>query len=100
MNVGRPPGIAMIAPRVGARFDGNETIVAALVRDRAPGAAEVRVKRRAMIVDMVTITAGRIALPQFNQRVRNRPAILVHYTAGDDDPLAQRLACMLAREVV
>ena len=45
-----------------------------------------------MLVDVVDVAAGRVGLPDLDQRVRHRPAVLVEHAAGDDDPLAERLA--------
>ena len=53
-----------------------------------------------MVVTRVPVSAGRIALPQLDQRVRHGPAVLVEHAARDDDALAQRLAGVLPREVV
>ena len=45
------------------------------------------------------VAAGGVRLPDLDQRVRDRPAVLVDDAADDDDALAERLAGMLAREV-
>ena len=53
-----------------------------------------------MLVDPVHVAPGRVGLPDLDQRLGHRPAVLVQHPACDDDALAERLAGMLAREVV
>ena len=53
-----------------------------------------------MLVDPVPVPSGRIALPQFDQRVGHGTAIVVEHASADSDALAQRLAFMLARQIV
>ena len=52
-----------------------------------------------MVVDRVDVTAGRVRLPDLDQRVAHRPAVGIRHTAADDDALPQRLARVLSREV-
>src|SRR5215470_4838548 len=98
--MGGPPGVRVIAPRIGARLDGNETVIAVIVRHRTSGAGEVRVKWGWVIVVVVPIAARCVALPQLDERVGNRAGIFVHNPAGDDDAFADRLPRVLAREVI
>ena len=51
-------------------------------------------------VPAVAVAAARVGLPDLDQRVRHRPAVVLLDVAVDDDPLALRLALVLAREVV
>jgi hypothetical protein len=100
VNVGGPPGVRMVAPWVGARLDGHETVITVLVRDRASGAGEVRVKRSWVIVLAMPVAPRSVRLPQLDERVGDRAAIFVQDAAGDDDALSDRFAGVLAREVV
>ena len=53
-----------------------------------------------MLVDLVAVAAAGVRLPDLDERVADRPAVLVEHAAGDDDPLAERLALVLPRQVV
>src|ERR1051325_875188 len=98
MDMGRPPRIVMIAPRIGAGLYRDEFVVAVGIALRTAGAGEIRVERRRMLVpDMDIATAG-IGLPQLDQRVRHAAAVLVLHVAVHDDALAQRLAPGLGGE--
>ena len=83
-----------------AGLDRDEPYRPSRVGDRAAGAREVRVERRRVLIDRVRVAAGRVRLPDLDERLRHGPAVLVEHAPFDDDPLAQRLAGMLAREVV
>jgi hypothetical protein len=48
----------------------------------------------------VRIAASRIRLPDLDERVGQRPPVLVHHASGQDDALADGLAGVLPREVV
>src|SRR3546814_4867877 len=92
MDMLRPPGIVVIAPRIGAGLDGDEAVAALVVGDGAAIAGEIRIERRVMLVDGVAVTAGRIGLPQFDERARHRPTVFVeHTTAQDQDRKSTRL---------
>ena len=92
-----PPRVRMVSPWVGARLHGDQPVAAGGVRQQPPGTGEVRVERRRVPVDVVVVPAGGVRLPDLEQRLRHRPAVLVHHAAVDDDPLAERLARVLAR---
>src|SRR5271170_7933478 len=100
MNVRRAPGVRMVLPRIGPRLDGDEAVVSLRVRQRASRAGKIRIDRRLMLVNPVAIPPGRIALPEFDQRVGYRTAVVVKHAPGDADSLAQRVARMLACQVV
>ena len=53
-----------------------------------------------MLVDLVAVAAGGVGLPDLDQRPRDGAAVAVEQPAGDHDPLAQRLAGVLAGQVV
>ncbi len=52
-----------------------------------------------MIVVAVPVTPGGVALPQFDQRLRHRPAVFVQPPPADDDALAQRRAGVLPGQI-
>ena len=52
-----------------------------------------------MAVALVRVAAGRVALPDLDERVAHGPAVRLEHAAVDDDALAERLARVLAREV-
>src|ERR1700719_5050180 len=90
MEMVRPPGIVVIAPRIGAGLDRGEPIPPLIVGKDSALAAEVRIDRRVMLVRRVLIAAGGIGLPDLDYRARDRPAILVGDAALHDDALAER----------
>jgi hypothetical protein len=53
-----------------------------------------------MAVDHVVVAPRGVRLPDLDQRVAHRPAVAVEYAAVEDDPLAERLALVLAGQVV
>jgi hypothetical protein len=99
VDVGRPPGVVVVAPGIGAGLDGDELVVAVGIRDAAAGAGEVGIERRGMLVDDVDVAARRIALPDLDEGMRYGTAGLVEQAALDDDALAERLAGVLGGEV-
>src|SRR5207249_4191400 len=99
VDVGGPPPVEGVVPGIGARSDGEETVLALLVGERAPRAGEVGIERRIVLVLAVQVAPGRIALPELDQRLRNRPAIAVEQPPGEDDALAQRLPFARAGEI-
>ena len=100
VDVRGPPRVLVVAPRVGAGLHRHEAVAAVVVGETAAGAGEVRVERRRMPVDLVVVAAGGVRLPHLDERAADRPPVLVEHSAGDDDPLAERLAFVLARQVV
>src|SRR5882724_9118891 len=100
MDVRRTPGIRVVAPRIGARLDGDEPVVPFVIGARAAGASEVRVERRGVAILFMNIAPGGVALPEFDQRAWNGTSVFVENASGDDDPLAKGLARVLACEVV
>src|SRR5215210_2081839 len=49
---------------------------------------------------MVGIASGSVGLPDLYQASPHRAAVAVQHSSRDDDPLSQRLACVLAGQVV
>ena len=70
VDVRRSPGVLVVAPRVGAGLDRDEAVAALVVGEAAAGAGEVRVERRRVLVDLVRVAAGRVRLPDLDERVR------------------------------
>ena len=92
MDMGRAPAVDVVAPRVGAGLHGAEIIIAVLVGERAPAAAEIRIDRGEIGVVLVPVASGGIGLPEFHQRVGDRLAVLVQHLAVHDDAFTDRLA--------
>src|ERR1700730_18867258 len=63
MDVGRPPGIVVVFPRVRPWLDGDKSILAVGAGYRAPAAGEVPIERRVMLIDLVRVPARRGGLP-------------------------------------
>src|ERR1700682_5186224 len=96
----RAPGIAMVLPRIRATLERDETISTLAVRHAAARAGEVGIERRRVLVILVKVAAGRVRLPNFHDRLPERPPIAVEHPAGDDDPFADWFAGVLARQVM
>ena len=99
VNMRRPPGIVVIAPRISARLHGKKLIAAFGVGDGAARAGEIRIERGGMLIDHVHIAPGSIGLPDLDQRIRHRLAVLIEHAAVHNDALAQRLALMLLGQI-
>src|SRR5467141_1434525 len=98
MDMGRPPGVVMIAPRIGAGLYRDEPVVTLGVGLRAPGAGKIRIERGRMLVADVDVTAAGIGLPDLEQRIRHAVGVFVQHMAVHDDALAERLALVLGSE--
>ena len=90
----------VIAPGVGAGLDGDEAIIAGGIALGTAGAGEIRIERRGVLVADVNVAPAGIGLPYLDQRVRHAAAVLVKHMAVHDDALAERLAGVLARQVI
>ena len=86
----RAPVVWPVTPRVGAWFNCAETVIAFAVRQGAAHAAKIGVQRRQVAVVLVAIAAACVGLPDFNQGVRNRLAVLIAHPTRQDDPLTDR----------
>src|SRR5258707_13709064 len=95
MDVSRPPGVMMVAPRIGAGFYRDEPVVTLGIRLRAPRSGKIRIERRRMLVADVDITAAGIGLPDFEQRIRHAATVFVQHMAVHDDAFAERFALVL-----
>jgi hypothetical protein len=94
------PGVLVVAPRVGAGLDRDEAVATLVVGHAATAAAEVGVERGRMAIHVVPVAARSVGLPQLDQRVSHGAPVTVEHPAVQDDPLAERLVGVLAREVV
>ena len=99
VDVRRPPGVVVVAPRVRARLDGRERVAAVVVGEAAADADEVRVERRRVLVALVDVAPGRVGLPDLDELVAYRPAVAVEDAPGHLHPLADRLAAVLDGQV-
>ena len=52
-----------------------------------------------MLVALVDVATGRVGLPDLDQLAAYRPTVAVEHPAGDDHPLADRLAAVLDGQV-
>src|ERR1700730_5337448 len=93
------PCVQMIAPRIRARLDCDESIKTGLVGQGPAGASEIGVERCVMVVDGIQVASCRVGLPDFDERVADRFSVAVQHAPRDDDPLAKGLALMLSCEV-
>ena len=75
-----PPGVVVVAPRVGPGLDRHEAVAPLVVGHAAPGAGEVRVQRRRPAVPAVAVAARGVGLPDLDQRVAQRLALGVEDT--------------------
>ena len=99
VDVRGPPGVGVIAPRVGAGLDRDEPVPALGVGQAAARAGEVRVQRGRVVVDLVRYRPAALACQISTSVSGHGPPVAVQHPAGDDDPLAQRLAGVLGGQV-
>src|SRR6478672_7689507 len=99
MYVRWPPRIGVVLPRVSSGLYRGEAVIAIMVSQYAARAAEVWIEGRRMIVAIMAITSSSIGLPDLDQRMWNRPAVVVQYPAAHDDALPERFSRVLPRQV-
>ena len=93
VDVSGPPSVVMVPPRIGARLDGDEPVLAVRVRAALPDPEEVRVERGGEVdLAPMHVPTARVRLPDLDQRVGHRRAVLVEHPPGDDRALPDRLA--------
>src|SRR5580692_3107957 len=85
MNVGRAPGIVMIAPRVGARLYAREAVAALVIGQRPSSTHKIWVNGSRMIIDNMSIAASGVCLPDFDECIAQRPSAFIEHAARDDD---------------
>src|SRR4029077_11466482 len=86
----RPPRIMMIAPRIRAGLHRHEAIRAVDIGHHSANPGEVRIERRFVLIAVVSIAACGVGLPNFDETLRNRAAILVEHETRDNDTFAER----------
>ena len=83
------PGVVVVLPGVGARFDGDEFVVAVGVGEDAAFADEVGIDGGVMLVAGVLVAAGGVGLPHLDDGVGDRAAVFVGDGAVDDDAFTE-----------
>jgi hypothetical protein len=53
-----------------------------------------------MLVALVLVAAGGISLPDFDESVRNRAAVVIQHATRDNNALAERRRRVLTRKIV
>ena len=84
----------MIAPGIRTRPDGREAVLSIFIGEAASRTGKVRVERGCVLFDLVQIAAGRIGLPDFDERIANWTTAIVEHAPGNDDALTNRLAIL------
>ena len=92
MDMRGAPVVHPVAPRIGAGFHRAEEVIAVLIRQCAPAAAEIGVDGRKIHVLLVPIAPARIRLPDFHKRMRHRAAVFIQHPTVDDDAFAHRIS--------
>src|SRR5215216_3080801 len=75
------------AARIGARFDGFESVAPFRIGRQKGGALEIWIERRRVAVGWMRVTAMAVGLPNLDLGVRNRVSIDVDDPAGDIEHL-------------
>jgi hypothetical protein len=88
------------SPKIGPRLHRNEPVAALVVCQTPSRPREVRVERSRVPIVLVSVASGGVGLPDLDQAVPDRPAIAIEHASRNDDPLSQRLAGMLAGQIV
>src|SRR5689334_25424897 len=100
MDVCRSPGVVVVHPRVGARLDRGEAVVAVRVGDAATQAVEERIQRRGPVVAGVAVASTGVGLPHLEQCVGDGFSVAVEYAAVNDDALSLCFAAVGNGQVV
>ena len=90
----RAPVVPVVAPWIGAGFDGVKGKTAGVIRQGAPAPCEIRIERGKMPILLVTVSAAGVCLPDLHQRVRNGSCVFVEHPSVHDDALADRIAVL------
>src|SRR5215210_3826206 len=99
MYVRRTPGVVMVVPRIGPGLYRHEAVAALTVREAAASPREVGIERSRVPIFLVGVASGGVGLPDLDEAVPDRASVAVEDTPGNDDPLAKRLAGMLAGQI-
>jgi hypothetical protein len=100
MDVVGPPSVVVVPPRVGTRPHRHEAVPAVVVGEAATGPGEVGVERRVVLVDLVSVAARGVGLPDLHELTGERLPVAAEHPTAYDDPLAEGLARVLPREIV
>src|SRR5215207_1522126 len=99
MYVRRTPGVVVILPGIGPGLYRHEPVAALVVREASPHPREVRVERSRVPVVLMGVASGGVGLPDLDEAAPYRPSVGVEDAPGNDNPLTQRLAGMLAGQI-
>src|SRR5699024_5183361 len=99
VDVGGPPRVVVVAPRVGPRLDRCESVVSIRAGKATADTSEVRINWRRMLVALMNVAPGGVRLPHFDELPGHGPSIPVEHSTGHNDPLTERLPIVLDREV-
>ena len=83
MNVGRPPRVVVVAPRIWSRPDRRELVAPVRIGQDTPGAVEVRVKRRRPAVPPVGDSGPAAFACQISTSVSRNGLPSVSYTCPE-----------------
>src|SRR4051794_19424949 len=99
MDMGRSPGVVVIAPGISPRLDGDEFVVAGAVGLRPSRPGEIRIERRGMLVDYMDVTPAGISLPNLDQCIGHAATVFIQHMTVHNDALAERLTFLLGGEI-
>src|SRR5581483_778656 len=95
----RTPRVVVVPPWIRAGLDAGKPIAALIIGEHASAADEVRIERRFMLIVLVLVAAGRVRLPDLDQRVGHGATVFIQHAPADDDALAERFAGTLLGEI-
>src|SRR3954463_9983000 len=98
MDMGRPPGVVVIAPRISARLDGDEFVVAGSVGLRPSRPREIRIERRGMLGDYIDVIPAGSNLRDLDQCIGHAATVFIQHMTVHNDALAERLTFLLGGE--
>src|SRR6266849_2609749 len=99
MNMRGTPRVLMIAPGIRTWPYSNEAISPFTIRECVTAPGEIRIQRSVVLVRLMQIASGRIRLPNFDERMRNRPRVLIHHSPAHDNSFAKRFAAVRPRQI-
>src|SRR5258708_12600523 len=80
------PAVDTVSKWISARLDRPEEVVAVLIGEHAPAAAEIGIDGSYVGVVAVAVTSARIGLPHLDECVRDRSAVSVEEVTMDHSP--------------
>src|SRR6266852_2662724 len=99
MNMRGTPRVLMIAPGIRTWPYSNEAISPFTIRECVTAPGEIRIQRSVVLVRLMQIASRRIRLPDFDERMRNRPRVLIHHSPAHDNSFAKRFAAVRPRQI-